>query len=223
MNRRALLRASAAAGALLAGCLETGDDPGDAGTAGGGGSPTGTTGRSPTGTENGGSGGDGADGDDDATTDEPTDESTDDEPTDGSTDTETASDDDTPTETDGGTETPDGSDGSNELVDRSFEVGGTECGQGANRAAVSRGDDRVDVDGTITGRNGCYTAELEDATYDEESDELRIAVSAYDDSDEYEGCQQCIVDVDYRATFEFRDGTPEEVTVFHDGEHVTTG
>ena len=208
MDRRALLRASAAAGALLAGCLKAGDDPGDPGTAGGGGSPTGTADRTPTGTEGGGSGGDGADGDDGATTDE-------------STDTESATGDDTPSETDGATETPDGSDGSNEMADQSFEVGGTECGQGANRAAVSRGDDRVDVDGTIGGRNGCYTAELEDATYDDESDELTVAVHAYEDSDGGY-CQQCIVDVDYRASFEFRDGTPDEVTVVHDGERVTT-
>jgi hypothetical protein len=47
-------------------------------------------------------------------------------------------------------------------------------------------------------------------------------VRAYEDADE-EGCAQCIVDVDYRATVEFEDGTPDEVHVYHDGERVTTG
>ena len=105
---------------------------------------------------------------------------------------------------------------------RSFEVVSSECGQGENRADVSRSDDRVDVDGTIGGSNGCYTAELQDATYDDGADELTVAVRSYDDSDGGEVCQDCIVDVDYRASVEFRDGTPGEVTVVHDGDHVTT-
>lgn len=203
MDRRSLLRAAAAAGAGLAGCLEAGDDPGEAGGPGDG-SPTGTAGRSPTGTESGGS--DGGGGDDGSATD----------------DGASGTGEDTQTETDGATETPDGSGGSNEVVGRSFEAAGSECGQGANRADVTRGDDRVNVDGTISGRNGCYTAELEDATYDEGADELTVAVRSYDDSDEGEACQQCIVDVDYRASVEFRDGTPESVTVVHNGDRVTT-
>lgn len=213
MKRRALLQATAAAGVLLGGCLE-GEDPDGDGTRDGDGSPTRTDGTSPTGTQAGGAGGDGGSGDDGESTDEPTD--------DGATETDTSTGEtETPAETDGGTPTDDGGSGSNEVVDRSFEVGGTECGQGANRADVSRDDDRVDVDGTIGGRNGCYTAELEAATYDEGADELTVAVRSYDDSDG-EACQQCIVDVDYRAAVEFEDGTPGAVTVVHNGEHVTT-
>lgn len=58
-------------------------------------------------------------------------------------------------------------------------------------------------------------------TYDDGADELTVAVRAYEDGDgEY--CQQCIVDVDYRASVEFEDDTPRTVRVLHDGEQVTT-
>lgn len=192
---------------MLAGCLEAGEDggPGDA-------SPTGTAERSPTGTE--GDGSDGTGGTDGTATNDPTD--------DGASETETGTGEDTPTETETTTETPEDSGGSNAVVNRSFEVVSSECGQGANRADVARSDDRVDVDGTISGSNGCYTAELEDATYDDGADELTVAVRSYDDSDEGEVCQECIVDIDYRASVEFRDGTPGEVTVVHNGEQVMT-
>jgi hypothetical protein len=211
VKRRTLLQATVAAGGLLAGCLEGEEDP-DAG-----GSPTATDGGSPTGSE-GGSGDDGgAGGDGEATDDESTGTGTSDD--EGEETPEGT--DDSPTETDEPTETPGESEGSNAMVERSFEVGGVECGQGANRADVSRGGDSVDVDGTIRGRNGCYTAELEAATYDDGADELTVAVRSYDDSDgEY--CQQCLVDVDYRASFEFEDGTPGEVTVVHNGDRVTS-
>lgn len=198
MHRRTLLRTTAVgATGLLAGCLDGEEPSGRTGTPG-------TDGASPTGT--------GSDGSHEGTATGT--------PTDDGAGTPTETDDRTPTGTDRGTATDDGS-GSNAMVGRSFEVVGTECGQGANRADVSRGDDRVDVDGTISGRNGCYTAELEQATYDDGADELTVAVRSYDDSDGGY-CQQCIVDVEYRASFEFRDGTPDEVTVVHDGDHVRT-
>lgn len=211
MHRRALLRASAAAGALLAGCLEAREDAGTGGP--GDGSPTGTDERSPNETVDNGS--DGADGNEGTATDGSTDDGA------SETETGTATEEDTPTGTEGATETPDDSGSSNEVVGQSFEVVDSACGQGANRAEVARGEDRVDVDGTISGRNGCYTAELEAATYDDGADELTVAVRSYDDSDGGY-CQQCIVDIDYRASVEFRDGTPETVTVVHNGDHVTT-
>lgn len=105
------------------------------------------------------------------------------------------------------------------MTDRSFEVLQTECGGGENHASVARGDDRVVVEGTIDGRNGCYTAELDRAEYD--ADALTVAVWSYE-SDEAANCTQCMVNIDYRATFEFEGGTPDEVTVRHNGEHVTS-
>lgn len=205
MYRRTLLCASAVgATGLLAGCLD-GEEPSErTGTSGNDESTPRTDEASPTTTD------DGSAGEGTAT----------DSPTDGGAETPTETDDDTPTGAAEATETPDGS-GSNEMVDRTFEVVGTQCGRGANRADVSRGDDRVDVDGTIGGRNGCYTADRERATYDDGTDELTVAVRSYDDSDGGY-CQQCIVDVDYRAAFEFEDGTPGTVRVLHDGEQVTT-
>lgn len=222
MKRRALLQATAAAGVLLGGCIEGTDDPGGTGTATGDGSPTPTDVASPTGTEGGASGDDDGSGDDGEATDDGATE-TDAEGTDdgGPTETDTTSDEETPTGTDEGTATDDGGSGSNEIVDRSFDEGGSECGEGTDRAEVTRGDDRVDVAGTISGRNSCYTAELAEATYDDEADELTVAVRSYEDSDGGY-CQQCIVDIDYRAAVEFRDGTPGEVTVVHNDEHVTT-
>lgn len=212
MHRRKLLWSTAVgATGLLAGCLDGEEPSGGTGTPDGDGSTPPTdesTPRpdeaSPTGT--------GSDGSDDAGAGTPTDDGA---------ETPTETDEDTPTETDRETATDDGS-GSNEMVGRSFEVVGTECGQGVQRATVERSGNRVDVDGTIRGQNGCYTAELEDATYDEGADELTVAVRAVDGSSDRESCQECIVDVDYRATFEFRDGTPDEVSVHHDGDHVTT-
>lgn len=109
--------------------------------------------------------------------------------------------------------------GSNAVVDHSFEVGGSEYGTGEHRTDVGRGEDSVD--GTIRGRNGCYTAALDDVTYDDSADELTVAVHAYEDGDA-EYCQECIVDVHYRATVDFEDGAPGTVRVLHDGERVAT-
>lgn len=110
---------------------------------------------------------------------------------------------------------------SNGMTSRSFEVLNVGCGSEAPTATVERGEDRVAVDGTIQGQNGCYTADQKEVHYDDGSDELTVDVRSYEGGGE--GCTKCIVDVDYRASFEFRDGTPEEVHVWHDGDHVTTG
>lgn len=228
MKRRVLLQAATAGAAgLLAGCL-------DGGTPDGSGTPTDD--GSPTSTDDDTAGGTGGDATGNATdstdaetdgegTAEPTDDdsgdSTDDGSTgDGTSDEGTGQGEDTPTDTDDGSSSGSGSGGSSSVVDRSFEVGGAECGQGEQQAEVTRGEARVDVDGTIRGRNGCYTAELEDVTYDDRADELTIAVRASEGDGEY--CQQCIVDIDYRASVEFEDGTPGTVRVRHDGEQVTT-
>lgn len=139
-------------------------------------------------------------------------------PTD-STDSPTDEPTDSPTER--STSTTETASGSRELTDSSFEVLDRSCGDGTNRASVDRGDDRVVVEGTIDGRNGCYTAELERARYDDGADELTVDVRSYE-SDESDMCTQCITDIDYRGTFEFDEGTPDTVTVRHDGDRVTS-
>lgn len=201
MERRTLLQAAAVGGTgLLTACV---DAPGDTAEDRPDTEPT-TESRSPTETGT------------PSETESPTDRDdgtadTDDgtpEPADGSS---------TETETEPETEAP----GSNGMTSQSFEVLNVGCGSDAPTATVERGEDRVEVDGTVQGQNGCYTADLERADYDDGSDELTVDVRSYDGGGE--GCTECIVDVDYRGTFEFRDGTPEEVHVRHDGNHVTTG
>lgn len=107
------------------------------------------------------------------------------------------------------------------MTDRSFEVHNRECGNGENKASVESGNHKVVIDGIIDGQNRCYTADLERARYDDDADELIVAVQSYESNDGGT-CAQCIVDIDYRATFEFEGGTPGEVTVQHNGEPVTS-
>lgn len=198
MKRRTLLRVAAVGGAgLLTGCTE----------GGGGAVPDSPTG-SPTPTPTAGS---------TETETTPTD-GADDTPTESATDEPTPTEESTPTEEPTATEESPSS--SREMTDRSFEVVDRSCGEGANRASVERGTDRVVVDGVIDGRNGCYTAELERAEYDDGAGELTVDVRSFEEDGE--ACTQCIVDVDYRATFEFDRGTPDTVTVRHDGDRVTS-
>lgn len=110
---------------------------------------------------------------------------------------------------------------SKQMTARSFEVLDRGCGEGENSASVRRGQDQIEVEGTIRGSNTCYTAELDRAVYDDEADNLTVEVRSYE-PDDATACAQCIVDIEYRATFDFQGGTPQEVTVRHNGEHVTT-
>lgn len=127
-------------------------------------------------------------------------------PAGGTTPTDTPTDSSTPT--DGNSPTP-------SMQDSSFEVLGVESGQGENSADVSF-DDAVTVEGTIGGRNGCYTARL--AAADSTDEGLRILVEAYEDKEEGEMCTEALVDIDYRATFEYEGELPERVVVEHDSQ-----
>lgn len=107
------------------------------------------------------------------------------------------------------------------VTDREFEVTSSSCGTGEQRADVAFDADVVVVTGAIAGANTCYTATLEAASYDEEADELTVAVASEDRSDG-SACAQCIVDVEYEARVTFSGGLPGHVVVHHDGEQVTT-
>jgi hypothetical protein len=98
-----------------------------------------------------------------------------------------------------------------------FTVLDVECGTGEDAATVSREDGTVLVDGTVVGNDGCYTAALDAATL--EAGELTVAVVPKDDRDPDEACMDCIVDVDYEATVEYR-GSPDRVVVTHAGDVV---
>lgn len=124
---------------------------------------------------------------------------------------------DTPTDTPTPTPTP----GPPELTGQSFEVREKGCGTGTDRATIGRDAPTVTVAGVVSGSNGCYTAELQRARYDADADELRADVRSFDPGDEA-ACTQCIVDIDYRASFEFEGGLPGTVIVSHNGERVAT-
>lgn len=99
------------------------------------------------------------------------------------------------------------------LVDESFEVTSIKGGTETQEASASFGD-RVDVEGTTTGNNGCYTAELADATV--EGGELDVTVEAVEDKDDDEMCTEALVLIDYEASFEFEGELPDRVVVNHD-------
>lgn len=143
-----------------------------------------------------------------SSTERPTESATE-SPTDSPTDSPTASSTASPTS------------GSRRLTNHTFEIQNKECGSGKNQATVTRDGNQVVVDGIIDGRNTCYTAELKRAEYNSDTDDLTVAIRSYED-DGGGSCGQCIVDIDYRATFEFNSGTPDDVTVRHNGEHVTS-
>lgn len=130
-----------------------------------------------------------------------------------------------PTETGGGTPTPTATatptptSGRTRLTGEEFTVLDSGCGTGSNRATVEWADRTVTVTGVISGRNGCYTAELKNARYVEDADELRVGVRSYNPNTEA-ACTQCIVDIEYRSTFEFEGGLPDTVVVGHNGERV---
>jgi hypothetical protein len=103
------------------------------------------------------------------------------------------------------------------------EIGGTDfavldqgCGNEVNEATVELGSDAVEITGTIAGSDACKTAELADATYDPNADELRVTVGTVD-REGAGACAQCIVEIDYRASVQFTGGLPPNVVVRHDG------
>lgn len=102
------------------------------------------------------------------------------------------------------------------LVDQSLETLGVECGNEYGRIETSTDGLVVTVRGTIGGNDTCYVARLAHAEYDSADDELYAVVESIAD-DDAEVCNPCLVEIDYRATFEFENGTPEAVTVDHDG------
>lgn len=97
-----------------------------------------------------------------------------------------------------------------------FEVRDQGCGNTVNEATVSFEGDAVVVEGTIAGSDACKTAELADATYDPDADELQVTVAAVD-REEAGVCAQCIVEIDYRTTVSFSGGLPPSVVVSHEG------
>ncbi|MDY6780678.1 MAG: hypothetical protein SV760_09090 [Halobacteria archaeon] len=110
--------------------------------------------------------------------------------------------------------------GSVSMTDRSFRVTSKGSGVQKDTVDVSFGDSRITLDGTIWGSDGCKTAELGDVSYDAESGELRVDVVTTNLENSGDFCTQAIVEIDYRASFDFEGGLPEKVVVSHRGEKV---
>jgi hypothetical protein len=108
--------------------------------------------------------------------------------------------------------------GGRRLVDRSFEVRRVECGDDYGGHEVTTDGGTVTVEGTLDGSDTCYTAELVRGEYVAEKDTLYVEVESVVDSEENETCAECIVEIDYEATFEFEGGTPESVRVDQRGQ-----
>lgn len=107
---------------------------------------------------------------------------------------------------------------SEEITEASFEILENVCGTGRDEASVERDSNHVTVRGTISGRNSCFTAELERATYDADASELTVAVRSFSEATEGEACGQCLVDIDYCARVSYDAPDPETVTVLHNDE-----
>ncbi|MFC6975159.1 hypothetical protein ACFQL1_11640 [Halomicroarcula sp. GCM10025709] len=98
-----------------------------------------------------------------------------------------------------------------------FSLRGRTDGQQRDTASVSNDASTVTVTGTIWGRNGCRTAQLSSATYDQETGELTVAVETVDRTDETAvACTQAIVEIRYRVVVSMSRGLPETVVVTHD-------
>lgn len=125
--------------------------------------------------------------------------------------------------TDGNRTTTAGGDGDVPAVDdSSFEVRNRGCGTAAETATVDLDESaaEVTVDGTTTGSNACFTAELADATVDPDVDALWVAVETREEGGAG-ACAQCLTEIDYRARFALDGGVPTRVVVTHDGSVVT--
>lgn len=115
-------------------------------------------------------------------------------------------------EGDGPTETPTGP----RLVDHSFEVERVECGDDYGSHEVTKEDGVVTVEGVLDGRDPSYTAELVTTEYDRDAEELYAKIESVE-GDEEGMSAQCIVEIEYVATFTFENGEPSSVRVDQSG------
>jgi len=96
------------------------------------------------------------------------------------------------------------------------EVDSIQNGTETDSATVNVEGTDIVVDGTVWGSNGCQTAELAPVNYNSEAGELTVSVRTVEDSEAGDVCTTGIVEIDYTATVECENGTPETVVVTHD-------
>lgn len=105
------------------------------------------------------------------------------------------------------------------LVKRSFNIVSGVCGNGKRETRVTFDDHSVHVTGTISGQNSCYTAELKNATLEQET--LTVDVRSFE-NDTNELCSMCLKEIEYDATCTFENGLPKRVVVAHNDTQVTS-
>ena len=94
------------------------------------------------------------------------------------------------------------------------------CGSPTDEGTIGFENDRITLTGTITGKDGCATAVLEDVTDDRAADRLRVLVATETESGGGAICTQCLTEIDYEASVALENGTPGTVVLIHRG---TTG
>jgi hypothetical protein len=108
------------------------------------------------------------------------------------------------------------------LIDTQFEILESGGGTRGDEVSVEFDDDElaVTVEGTLTGRNSCYTAELESAEYDGVEDVFDANVRSFENRADDEMCAQVITEIEYRLVASFDGGLPGRARVRHDDEAI---
>lgn len=110
------------------------------------------------------------------------------------------------------------------IGDPTFSVTNRSCGSGATAATVSFGDDAVNVDGTIGGRDSCDTALLDGVEWSDDTLTIRVKV-AREKTTETRACAQCLTDIEYSVSVPLAGQPPSSVKVIHvtsDGSKTVT-
>lgn len=151
------------------------------------------------------------------------------------TDDETSGESASPSSSPSPSDSPTPTDCQPDLTETSLEVLSVDCGTGENTAdasvepvgAATPDDDgtpptyTVTVTGTIDAPDPCHSARLGTVRAAVDEDTLRLGVETYVPPEKQDAvCAECIADVDYEATAEFRCDYLGVVAVVHDGEQV---
>jgi hypothetical protein len=120
----------------------------------------------------------------------------------------------TPTPSPTATPTPTPTPEPPQLVGQSFAATERPTSERTNEASVAFEGSNVTVEGTIPGSDGCYAADLVDATV--ENGTLTVYVRSERAGDGDRACTQQLLDIDYEASFEFEGSLPNTVVVKHD-------
>lgn len=126
-------------------------------------------------------------------------------------------------ETDEKDEVDNRDDPSASFVGAEFEVLDDKSGTRGDEVSIAFDEENLTatVEGSVFGRNSCYTAGLGGSEYDKEDASLLLSIETFDNSDEREVCMQVITEIGYRTVATFENELPRRVTVEHDGDRVT--